>query len=145
MKAVVDASVVVKWFIPEDYSDIAFEILERYKNGTLELYAPDLFRLEVASALRKYTLRKIIDQKIALESLDTLKEIDIRTINVDWKILEEALRYATENPVTVYDAIYIICTRKINASLITADEKLCNAIKRKEKNVIFIGELGKKC
>jgi predicted nucleic acid-binding protein len=50
---VVDASVVLKWFLPEKDSGLADSLLEDFLNGDAELIAPDLILLEAANALWK--------------------------------------------------------------------------------------------
>ena len=59
-KFVIDASVAVKWFIPEEYSEIALKILERFSKRELLLYASDSMKLEFSNAIRKYYIRGII-------------------------------------------------------------------------------------
>jgi len=51
-KVVVDASVVVKWYINEDYSENARELRNMYINGQIELIAPELLPYEVLNALK---------------------------------------------------------------------------------------------
>jgi predicted nucleic acid-binding protein len=50
---VVDASVVLKWFLPEPDSAAADFLLEKFLNDEVELLAPDLMLAERASALSK--------------------------------------------------------------------------------------------
>jgi predicted nucleic acid-binding protein len=50
---VVDASVVLKWFLPEPDSAAADFLLEKFLNDEVELVAPDLILVEAASALWK--------------------------------------------------------------------------------------------
>ncbi len=49
---VIDASVVIKWFSEEEYTDKAIEIRNEFFKGTCELAAPDLILYEVSNALR---------------------------------------------------------------------------------------------
>ena len=53
MLYVVDASVVLKWFLPEPDSAAADFLLEQFLNDEVELIAPDLILLETANALWK--------------------------------------------------------------------------------------------
>jgi len=50
---VVDASVVLKWFLPEPDSAAADSLLEQFLNDEVEFIAPDLILLETANALWK--------------------------------------------------------------------------------------------
>ncbi len=48
------ASLMVKWFVDEIYSENARKLRDEYINGTLEIIAPELMPYEVLNAL-KYT------------------------------------------------------------------------------------------
>src|SRR5437867_12527076 len=52
-KLVVDASVAIKWFLPEPLSLEARRILDDYQAGTLSLLAPDLINAEVGNIVWK--------------------------------------------------------------------------------------------
>ena len=51
-KIVVDASIAVKWFNLEEYSDIADSMKEAHIKGDIKLIAPSLMIFEVANTLR---------------------------------------------------------------------------------------------
>jgi len=50
--SVLDASVVLKWFVDEYDSDKAAQLKEEYYSGEREIIVPDLLLFEVANALR---------------------------------------------------------------------------------------------
>ncbi|MEM0011159.1 MAG: type II toxin-antitoxin system VapC family toxin, partial [Candidatus Bathyarchaeia archaeon] len=56
-KVVADASVIVKWIIPEDYTEDALRLRDDFLDGKIDIHAPSIILLEVANALRKYYLR----------------------------------------------------------------------------------------
>ena len=140
MKLVVDASVGVKWFIPEPLSDKALAILENFRDGRVELYAPSIFTLEVASALRKYHVRGLVKKSIVAASLKTLRDIDITYIETEWDLVDKALHYSLQRGVTVYDAVYIVSARNLGAQLVTADKKLHQALHGKEPTLLYLGD-----
>lgn len=51
---VADASVILKWFSQTGESELgkAIRLRDDYKDGTIELYAPELLVYEVANVLR---------------------------------------------------------------------------------------------
>ena len=53
MKHVVDSSVAVKWVLPEIHSDKSILFRDDFRNGAVELMAPDVFPIEVALALTR--------------------------------------------------------------------------------------------
>jgi predicted nucleic acid-binding protein len=69
MMYVVDASLAVKWFIPEPLSDEAMKLLANFRSKISDLTAPDLIVVEVGSALwKRSTLRNEISELEAAES-----------------------------------------------------------------------------
>lgn len=60
MKRVLDSSVGFKWLVPEPHSDKALRLRDDYRNGTLELIAPDIFLIEIAHALTRAERQKRI-------------------------------------------------------------------------------------
>ncbi len=51
MEVVVDASVVVKWFVKEEGSEEALRLRDRYVEGEIQIIAPELITFEVLNAL----------------------------------------------------------------------------------------------
>lgn len=49
MKYVVDSSVGFKWVLVEDLSDKARQLRENYQDGIHQLFAPDVFPIEIAA------------------------------------------------------------------------------------------------
>ena len=127
---VVDASVAVKWCLPREHEDLALqaeELLVSYRAGTEIFLVPDLFWLEVANALWKAVWKQKIDSEVAARSLQVVRDLNIPTISsVD--LVPRALRLAVEHRRTVYDSIYVALALHAKANLITADERLANAL-----------------
>ncbi len=120
---VVDASVVVKWFVPEEYSEAALKILRDHLNGRVEVHAPTIVLAEAANALRKYVVRSYISREHALRALRLLLETGLKLTPVSG-LVDEALRVALDAGATVYDAAYVVLARRLNTILYTADERL---------------------
>jgi len=69
---VVDASVVLKWFLPEPDSAAADLLLEKFLNDEVELLAPDLMLVEAANALwKRAMIRKELSADEASSSIET--------------------------------------------------------------------------
>ena len=49
---VLDASVIVKWFCEEEYTDIALRLRDRFFVGELTIVVPELMFYEVSNAMR---------------------------------------------------------------------------------------------
>ena len=57
MRALIDASVAVKWYLPEPGERAALRVLTEALDGSRELIAPDWIVAELANALRKKVRR----------------------------------------------------------------------------------------
>ncbi len=130
---VVDASVGVKWFIEEDYSEKADKLLEDFSNGYVDLVAPKSFIQEFCNAIRKYVVRGYLKPELANKYIEEASEIPIEYIDTDWNIVKKAYKKALKLSITTYDAIYIVIAEKLNATIITADNKLFNQLKKHTK------------
>ena len=50
-EVVVDASIIVKWFVEEEGSDKSLKLRDRYIEGEIKLIAPELMIFEALNAL----------------------------------------------------------------------------------------------
>ena len=122
---VVDASVVVKWFVPEIHSDAARRLLVLPH----EYVAPDLIFAETANTIWK----KIRREELTLEEGQRLVA-DIGQIAVESvpcrALAEDAHALANATGRTVYDSMYVALAVRLNSRAITADDRLEAALKR---------------
>ncbi len=127
---VVDASVAVKWCLPaqnELFVPQAQALLDSYQTGDLQFVVPDLFWLEVANALWKAVWKGTIDAPWAEKSYDEITNLEIPTI-ASLEFVPKALQLAIERGRTVYDSLYLALALHSRVDLITADERLANAL-----------------
>ncbi len=126
-EVVIDASVVVKWYSEEDYSDKANILRDSHIIGATVLIAPDLILYEIANALR-YT-SKLNENEISESVIDLFKlKIDIIIQNED--TIRKTVYHALKWNLTIYDACYIALADLLGIKLITADDKLYNTTKK---------------
>lgn len=138
---VIDASVVVKWFVPEVYSDKATQLLAEFVDEKLELTAPDLVVAEVGQTLWKLSVKigliSIVD---ATNSYDSLLALELPT-EPSVAIAKDALSFATRENHSVYDSLYIALAQQHGCDMITADEKLANKLSSKFPFIRWLGTL----
>ena len=131
MKAVVvDASVAVKWCLPvadEQLVPEAEELLASYRARDISFLVPDLFWLELANALGKAVRRQKIDRNRAERGYSLVTDIGIPTIPT-FDLVPQALDLAVIHDRTVYDSVYVALASQYKTDLITADERLANAL-----------------
>ena len=123
---VIDASVVLKWFLPESDNAAADLLLEKFLNDEAGLIAPDVLLVEIANALWK---RVVLRNELTSDEA-TLIYRDLLTmplsLTASETIAEAALQLAMKHKHPVYDALY--CTLAIDrqCDFVTADQTLVN-------------------
>lgn len=121
-KVVIDASVAVKWFLEEDYSNKATALRADYLDSAVDIVVPDLLPYEVLNAL-KYSgdFGKLELEKVA----EILENYQLARLPIPGK---EAVAAAYEYGITIYDAAYVAVAKKEDAAFYTADRKLLEKI-----------------
>lgn len=116
--AVVDASVAVKWFVPESRSADAHDLM-----SVPRLIAPTLIRTEVASALSKKARARLVTVEHATEYLAVLPRFFNELVETS-ELLGAALVMANEIGHPIYDCIYIETAKRRNTLMVTDDLRL---------------------
>jgi predicted nucleic acid-binding protein len=116
---VVDASVALKWYLPEEHAECAARLCRR--DAALE--APDLLFAEVGNALWKRVCRKELERHQAGEILYALGLAPIE-IFPSRLLSPAALEIAWETGLTVYDSLYLATAALTGSPLATADRRL---------------------
>jgi predicted nucleic acid-binding protein len=127
---VVDASVAVKWFLrgnSESLMGEALALLDAYDQQKMQIVVPDLFSVEITSAIWKAVRLGRIVRAIGEQAVKLLLEREFPTVP-SVKLLNQAFQIATDNGRTVYDCLYVALAAQTNTQLITADERLANAL-----------------
>jgi predicted nucleic acid-binding protein len=136
LRFVVDASVGIKLFVDEDYSDKVHTLFEQLTADIPAiLYVPDLFYIECTNILLKYTRRFGRSLEDSRADLLDLSRLALRVVSTA-ELMENALLLAAERDITAYDACYAVLASRLDLPLITADEPLVKAV-----NALWIGAL----
>ena len=118
MTLVVDASVALKWFLPEELEDEADALA-----GRDDLVAPDLIFSEIGNALWARAARGLLAREGAERSLEAFEAAAL-TIVESPPLARRALAIAFELGHPLYDCVYLACAERIGALLVTADDRL---------------------
>jgi predicted nucleic acid-binding protein len=135
----VDTGVVVKFFVEEEDSDKADELLEDVLLGNLRLVALDFLFIEFANIMwMKNRLGELnaaqAEEKISqLLSLSALIEI----VPVA-SVLVESLRIAVKHGLAAYDSALIALAENRGLRFITADGKLYRKIRVSSKAALSL-------
>jgi predicted nucleic acid-binding protein len=125
---VADASVLAKWFLPDEtLREQAMQLLSRYTLGELRLIVPDLFWPEFGNILWKAVRQGRCSQQSANTAVSSIRERNLPTIS-SRDLIADAFAIASKFNRTVYDGLYVALAMALNTQLVTADERLANAL-----------------
>lgn len=118
MSVVVDASVAIKWVVPERGTPEALAML---KGGGLS--APDLITPECANILWKKTRRGELSPEEARLAARLIEQVELEILPTR-TLLEPATQIANLLDHPAYDCIYLALAQARGSVFITADERL---------------------
>lgn len=124
-KLVVDASVAIKWYVPEEGSAHAVSVLGQ---GQV-LLAPDLLVAELGNALWKKVRRGELGVSDAAEILDGFVSSCPVTLRASSLFAQGAFEIAVSLQQTVYDSLYLAVAVAEGCRLVTADVRLGSALR----------------
>jgi predicted nucleic acid-binding protein len=127
---VVDANVAAKWLLPaagEGLLDQANRLVALHVKRELQLVAPDLIEAEVGNVLWKAVRRNRISPADAQSSLRRFAALAIAIVPTS-DLLVQALQIAVACDRSFYDSLYVALALTTKSDLITADERLVNAL-----------------
>jgi predicted nucleic acid-binding protein len=127
---VLDASVAVKWMLPARNEQLwpeAYQLLDAYGAGEVELAVPDVFWAECGNVMWKAVRQKRLgrgDAEIAITSMIARRITTVPSAT----LLPTAIAIAFDFGRAVYDCLYVALAVTSKTQLITADERLANAL-----------------
>jgi predicted nucleic acid-binding protein len=120
---VVDASLIIKWFVPEIHSESA----RRWLGASHDYVAPDLLFSEAGNAVWKKVRRKELDENEARQLVVDLAQVAVETVATR-SLLQDALALALTVGITVYDAMYLTLAVRLDTEVITGDSRFADKI-----------------
>ena len=119
---VVDASVVVRWFVEQPGFEAAIDWLHRYAENADLLVAPDLLMFEVAGALAKLQPKR--HPAWAAQCFQRFLRLGLRQLPTTPPLVERAFHLARSVPMGGYAAIYLAHAESLRIAWLTADERI---------------------
>lgn len=123
---VVDASVITKWFVQEEYSINALKLRGDYINRLIDIAAPELLPFEVINSLR---YNPEFGEKDTKESAKALERYSLWLSPILGKLAEKTIENALKYGITIHDSSYLSLAELENKTFYTADEKLLTKLK----------------
>ena len=115
---VVDASIAVKWYVPDIHADAALRLLD----PAHELHAPDLILPEFGNIISKKIRRGEITADKGREIIRAFLAVPLLK-HPATPLLEPAFETTNGTGQTVYDCTYLALAVALGCQMVTADEK----------------------
>ena len=140
MKRVIDSSVAFKWVVAETDSDKALLIRDDFRNGLVELLAPDVFHIEISHALTRAERQTRIPVGSALPLLRDIL-VTLPVLHPSLPILLRAVEISSQLRVGVYDCLYVALAEREKCDFVTADDKLVNKLQPSFPFIVSLASL----
>ena len=125
MIEVLDASVVVKWFVDEAGHERSIEILDQVVGGPRRFAVPDLIWYELTHVLG----RSAKDQAAVRERLRRVMLLGIPCFAATPERCLEAMRLAQRTGLAGYDAHYVVLAAELEGRWVTFDRKAAAVVR----------------
>ncbi|MGO8673588.1 MAG: type II toxin-antitoxin system VapC family toxin [Capsulimonadaceae bacterium] len=137
-KAVVDASIVAKWLLPEPYSTPARRLL----SGGFDIHIPDLAFSELGMMLKKRISGGEMSENEAAEILLVLRHMPLQ-IHRTWTLAGPALDVERLLQRSIYQCLHLALAVREGAILVTSDKSLYQAAVRRSlgANVCWVEDV----
>lgn len=134
---VIDASVILAWLLPDEiYKPPANKILTAFGQKTIDLVAPSILPYEILNGTITSIMRKRIERLLAEKLISSFQKLEIPLKLPDTKHI---LGISGGIGLSSYDSAYISLAKLHDYSLITADKKMSNILKKnKIQNYVWI-------
>jgi predicted nucleic acid-binding protein len=126
---VLDASVVLTWCFPDENTDLAQRVADRFKQGDTAM-APSFWPHEVLNALLAEEKRKRISEAMIRSFLEDLAALPVMLEQIPAGIVFDRIQsLSRKHGLTAYDAAYLDLALENGLALATLDEALVRACK----------------
>ena len=129
-RSVIDASVVLKWYLPDERDgEKALQCLRAYLSEELAILAPSLMVYEVMNGLVTARRRGRIKEEEIISAMDGFLDLEIELFNLS-EFYPRAGYFCKKFNRSAYDASYLALAEREEVPFITGDESLYNSVKR---------------
>jgi predicted nucleic acid-binding protein len=140
MKYVLDVSVALCWVMRRALTPKALALRDDYRKSVHELISPSIFSAEAASGLTKSERQRLIAVGQARRLLADILGDAPQQHPYD-PLLYRATDISSQTRAVLYDCLYVALAEQQNCELITADDKLINALQGQFSFILLLASL----
>lgn len=129
MIQVLDASVVVKWFVDEAGHEQSIEILDQVVSGPRRFAVPDLIWYELTHVLGRIAP----DRAVVRERLQRVMLLGIPCFTATAERCLQAMKLAARLGLAGYDAHYVILASELGGRWVTFDRKAAKIVRPRSR------------
>ncbi|MDO8956593.1 MAG: type II toxin-antitoxin system VapC family toxin [Deltaproteobacteria bacterium] len=140
MRVVLDASVILKWYLlDEEHGEKALEFLNRFVSDDLEIIAPALLEYEVINGLVAARKRGRLQEDLIVSAVEGFMNLGLRMVGLSG-LYSRVIHFCKAYNRSAYDASYLALAESEKISFITADETPYNSVKKDLNWVKWLGD-----
>ena len=140
--AVVDASVVSRWFVSNPpFLEATSRVRFDFEEGNISLVAPDNLIHEVTGAIHQAVFARRLRAIQASEQVERLLELDV-TLVESASLVAPAFQLSLRYGCSYYDALYLEIARRQNYPMLHADGNLRRALDGRFPLELWIEDYG---
>lgn len=125
---VLDASVAIKWYLPDESNATeANELFTDFFTGQIELVAPDHINYEISNVLATAVRRGRVTGTLARDSLLEFLSLPVGRVGGE-RLALQAYDLARTYDCAAYDGLYLALSSRLTIPLVHADTRLSNTL-----------------
>lgn len=125
--AVVDASYIIAFLLPDEWTKSVQRVFHDYKKGQLFLTAPSILSYEVLNGLKMAVKRRRLNRERGNVLVQDFSALQIIEESIE---VLQVYRTAMDNNLTAYDASYLWLAKNKGVALYSLDKKLVSLSKK---------------
>ena len=119
---VLDTSVAVKFYVPEEGREQARELLTIVERGGARLLAPSTIGAELWNALWQKYRRGELGKEVVRDTWEKFNNAPVSLFDPD-SLMPAAVEIAFETEVIIYDALFLALADSFQTVVVTADKR----------------------
>ncbi|NJL19709.1 MAG: type II toxin-antitoxin system VapC family toxin [Leptolyngbyaceae cyanobacterium SM1_3_5] len=127
LRCVLDTNICIKLFIADPLTPKVNQLFDHLSDRSAEFFVPDLLFIECTNTLLKYVRANLYTAEQVQADLTDLQALRFQVTSTR-SLMIEAVQIGVDYGITAYDACYVALSQRVNAPLLTLDERLVNSL-----------------